>query len=89
LAKFEGKCSNCKKVHYSDRKNDIIICDCWLYCPLCGAEMAPYTPDLAANVYGKDGKRDLLILRVCNNIAAHSDKSPFFSQQKPIEVELS
>jgi len=51
--------------------------------------MEPYTPDLAANTYALDGKRDLLILRVCNNIAAHSDKSPFFSQQKPIEVELS
>jgi hypothetical protein len=50
--------------------------------------MEPYTPDLAANTYGKDGKRDLLILRVCNNVAGHSDHSPFFSVQKPVEVEL-
>jgi hypothetical protein len=51
--------------------------------------MEPYTPDLAANVYGLDGKRDLLILRVCNNVAGHSDHSPFFSVLKPIEVELT
>jgi hypothetical protein len=51
--------------------------------------MEPYTPDLAANTYAKDGKRDLLILRVCNNSVAHFDKSPFFGTQKPVEVELS
>jgi len=43
--------------------------------------MKPYTPDLTPNVYGKDGKRDMEILMVCNN---HS--SPFFSTQKPVEV---
>lgn len=88
MAKFEGKCSKCGKVHYSDYK-DIVVCDCWKYCPLCGAEMAPYTPDLAANTYGMDGKRDLQILMVCNNSAAHADGSPFYSKVKPVEVELN
>jgi len=50
--------------------------------------MEPYTPDLAANTYGKDGKRDLLILRICNNVAGHSDHSPFFSTLQPVQVEL-
>jgi hypothetical protein len=50
--------------------------------------MAPYIPDLAPNTYGKDGKRDMLILRVCNNVVEHSDHSPFFSILKPVEVEL-
>jgi len=43
--------------------------------------MKRYTPDLTANVYGKDGKRDMEILMVCNN---HSPM--FFSTQKPVEV---
>jgi hypothetical protein len=81
LPKFEGKCPNCGKTHYSDRKGDIVLCDCWEYCPLCGAEMQRYTPDLTANVYGKDGKRDMEVLMVCNN---HSPM--FFSTQKPVEV---
>jgi len=83
LPKFQGKCSNCERAHYSDRKGAIIICDCWRYCPLCGAEMAPYTPDLAPNTYGMDGKRDLKILMVCTNCSP-----PFYSSQKPVEVNL-
>ncbi|MEM2107831.1 MAG: hypothetical protein QXL10_00905 [Candidatus Bathyarchaeia archaeon] len=67
---------------------DIVVCDCWLYCPICGALMEPHTPDLAANLYALDGKRDLLVLRICNNVAAHPDNHPFFSTLKPIEVEL-
>jgi len=51
--------------------------------------MQAYTPDLAPNTYGKDGKRDLQILLVCNNVSAHADKSPFYSKLKPVEVELS
>jgi len=45
--------------------------------------MEPYTPDLAPKTYGMDGKRDLKILRVCNE---HSP--PFFSTLKPVEVEM-
>jgi hypothetical protein len=81
MTKFEGKCLQCGKVHYSNRKDGVAVCDCWRYCPLCGAEMVPYTPDLAPSVYGIDGKRELAILMACVN---HS--SPFFSTQKPVEV---
>jgi hypothetical protein len=89
LAKFSGKCSKCGKVYYSDRKGDIVVCDCYRYCPVCGAEMTPYTPDLAPNTYGKDGKRELQILMVCNNVSAHADNSPFYSKLKPVQVELT
>jgi len=51
--------------------------------------MAPYTPDLPPKTYGKGEKRDLLIIMVCNNFAAHPDNAPFFSKQKPVEVELT
>jgi len=51
--------------------------------------MIPHIPDLAPKTYGKDGKRDLQIMMVCNNTAAHPDNSPFYSAQKPVEVELS
>ena len=81
MAKYEGKCPQCGKVHISDRKGDVAVCDCWRYCPMCGAEMTIYMPDLAPNVYSVDGKRELAVLMECTR---HS--SPFFSTQKPVEV---
>ena len=81
MAKHEGKCSLCGKAHYSDRKGDIVVCDCWKNCPTCGAEMTPYEPDLAMNTYGFDDRRDLNVLMACT---LHSP--PFFSTQKPVEV---
>ncbi|HDD70465.1 hypothetical protein CW707_00395 [Candidatus Bathyarchaeota archaeon] len=81
MGEYEGKCPRCGKIHYSKRKGDRVVCDCWLYCPICGEEMTPYTPDLTPNTYGLDGKRDMTILRVC---ARHSP--PFFSTQKPVEI---
>lgn len=77
---FVGRCPRCGRTYYSRRK-ETVVCDCWRYCPVCGAEMQPYTPDLTPNVYAKDGKHDLEVLMVCNN---HSP--PFFSTQKPVEV---
>ncbi|MEM3699837.1 MAG: hypothetical protein QXL57_03085 [Candidatus Bathyarchaeia archaeon] len=81
MLKFEGKCPSCGKTHYSNRKDDIVVCDCYRLCPLCGAEMEPYPSDLAPNTYAADGKRDLAILMVCSH---HSP--PFFSTRKPVEV---
>jgi len=46
--------------------------------------MTPYTPDTTASTYGSGGKHDLLIVMVCNN-----HNPPFYSEVKPIEVELS
>jgi hypothetical protein len=81
MAEFEGKCPSCGKVHRSDRRGDIVVCDCWRYCPLCGTEMTPYTPDTTPKTYGTNGKRDLTVLMVCT---LHSP--PFFGKQKPVEV---
>ena len=65
-----------------------MVCVCWEVCPECGLSMEPYVPDLCPDSYGLDGKRDLQILKVCNNLAGHSSHSPYFSRVKPIEVEL-
>jgi len=81
MAKYEGKCSRCSKTFRSHRKDDIVVCDCWKTCPTCGAEMTPFTPDLAMNTYGSDDRRDLAVLMVCT---LHSPT--FFSNQKPVEV---
>jgi len=81
MAEYEGKCPKCGKVHNSEREGDIVVCGCWLYCPICGEEMTPYTPDLAPNTYGMDGKRDFAVLMVCTH-----HFSPFYSAQKPVEV---
>lgn len=81
MAAYEGKCSQCGKTHYSHRKGDLVVCDCWRYCPLCCAEMTPYSPDLTANTYGVDGKSDLAIIMICSN-----HNPPFHSDQKPVEV---
>jgi predicted nucleic acid-binding Zn-ribbon protein len=88
LAAFTGKCGRCGREYYADSKVPV-VCGCWEQCPQCGERMEPYVPDLVPSAYGKDGKRDLLILRVCNNSAVHADKSSFYSEQKPVEVELS
>ncbi|MGQ9530141.1 MAG: hypothetical protein ACUVQX_00905 [Candidatus Bathycorpusculaceae bacterium] len=81
MLKYEGKCPSCGKIHYSSRKGEIVICDCWQHCPLCEAEMSPYAPDLTLNTYGADAKRELAILMVCTH---HSP--PFFSTKKPVGV---
>ena len=87
LVDFVGKCSRCGREYHS-KHDAVVVCDCWTKCPLCSQEMKPYTPDLTPNTYGLDGKHDLQILKVCNNLADHSSHSPFYSDRKPIEVEL-
>ena len=66
-----------------------VVCDCWERCPECGARMEPFTPDLCPDSYGLGGKRDLLVVRVCNNLVGHADHSPIYSEVKPVEVELT
>ncbi|MBS7633880.1 hypothetical protein KEJ15_09780 [Candidatus Bathyarchaeota archaeon] len=85
---FQGKCPRCGQIYHSRYRTDVIVCDCWRKCPICGAEMQPYTPD-PTTTYTKDGKRELAILMVCNNTSEHPSNSPFYSTQKPVEVELS
>ena len=51
--------------------------------------MVDFTPDLCPGSYGLDGKRDLLVVRVCNNLVGHADHAPIYSEVKPVEVELT
>jgi hypothetical protein len=87
FVEFLGKCSRCGREYHS-KHLAVVVCDCWTTCPLCSQEMLPYTPDLTPNMYCSDGKHDLQILKVCNNLVGHSDHSPFYSDRKPVEVEL-
>jgi hypothetical protein len=45
--------------------------------------MQPHQPDLTPKTYAKDGKYDFNVFYVCYN---HSP--PYYSTQKPAEVEL-
>ncbi len=81
MARYEGRCPRCGKTYQSNRKDDIVVCDCWKNCPICGEEMTPHAPDLATNTYGSNHRRDLKVLMVCT---LHSPN--FFSVQKPVEV---
>ena len=87
MAVFSGKCSRCRREYYGDH-SDVVVCSCWEKCPECGLSMEAYVPDLCPGSYGLDGKRDLLVLKVCNNLAGHSSHSPIFSRVKPVEVKL-
>jgi hypothetical protein len=78
----EGKCSRCGKILRRLRPADVAVCDCYLYCPLCGKEMVPYTPDLTPVTY--EPEKGLEVFYVCNN---HTP--PYYSKQKPVEVKLS
>jgi hypothetical protein len=87
LAEFLGSCSRCGREYHADH-SDVVVCDCWEQCPICCQKMTPYTPDLSPSTYAQDGKRDWLILRVCNNLVGHPNHSPHFSSQQPIQIEL-
>ncbi len=93
----EGVCGECgKTIRRRSPVPIVVTCSCYRYCPLCGAEMNPYTPDLNPRSYRRedDPGWDLLgvatkseatveTLYVCNN---HTP--PHYSSQKPVEVLL-
>jgi ssDNA-binding Zn-finger/Zn-ribbon topoisomerase 1 len=78
----EGKCPVCGKRMIRKRPSDLAICDCYEYCPLCGAKMQPFTPDLTPRIY--EPEKGLEVFYVCNN-----HMPPYYSKQKPVEVHLS
>jgi len=78
----QGKCSVCGKLLIRKRPADLAVCDCYEYCPLCGARMTPFTPDLTPTTY--ESEKGFDILYVCNN---HTP--PYYSGQKPVEVKLT
>lgn len=85
----EGTCSKCGKTLRRRRPADIAVCDCYLYCPLCGKKMQPYTPDLTPSTYGPieseeatgDTESPMNILYFCASCR-------YYSAQVPVEVKL-
>ena len=78
----EGTCNRCGKTLRRKRPADLAVCSCYEYCPLCGAKMTPYTPDLTPSTY--DPEKGLEVFYVCNK---HTP--PYYSTQKPVEVKLT
>jgi hypothetical protein len=76
-----AKCPRCGRTHRLKSRGDMVVCDCWRICPVCGAEMTPYRLDTAPKTYALEGLRELQVLMVCTR---HSP--PFYSVQKPVEV---
>ena len=75
----EGKCGICGKTLRRRRPADYAVCDCYIFCPLCGAKMTAYSPDLSQHAY-ESGELDVLFQ--CPNCC-------YKSKQKPVEVRLS
>jgi len=92
----EGKCPVCGKLLIRKRPANLAVCDCYEYCPLCGAKMTPFTPDLTPSTYRaeeshalkgqtvEDVEAGIKTIMVCNN---HTP--PYPSKQKPVEVRLT
>jgi hypothetical protein len=75
----EGVCGVCGKTLRRRRPADVGVCDCYLYCQLCGTKMVPYTPDLSPTTY-ESGEIDVLFQ--CPNCG-------YKSKTKPQEVRLT
>jgi|YelNatPaOPRAMG01_1025707.scaffolds.fasta_scaffold03102_10 hypothetical protein len=82
MENLAGKCPKCGRTHQLRSREDMVVCDCWRICPICGGEMTPYTPDTAPKTYALNGLRELQVLMVCTR---HSP--PFYGMQKPVEVK--
>ena len=78
----EGKCGVCGKTLRRRRPADYAVCECYMYCPLCGEKMMSYTPDLSPITYNPE--KGLNFLYVCNKHTL-----PYYSKQKSVEVPLS
>ena len=93
----QGVCSSCgKKIRRDSPVPIVVTCDCYRICPLCGALMEPYVPDLNPTTYRNEddpawdplanAERDeplTVMVYVCR---MHSP--PFFSNKIPVEVQL-
>lgn len=77
-----GKCDRCGKTYTRKRPAFPILCDCYKFCPLCGQEMTPYTPDLTPTIH--QSEKGQKVLYVCNN---HTP--PYYSTQTSVEVVLT
>ena len=93
----QGVCESCGKT--IRRKSPIplvVSCDCYKECPLCGAPMEPYVPDLSPRAYrneddpewdplGSAEKDEASTLTV---YACYNHNPPYYSTRLSIEVKL-
>jgi len=85
----EGVCPECGKTLQRRRPADLAVCDCYMYCPICGKKMTPYTPDLTPSTYGPieseeatgDTESPINILYYCPDCK-------YYSALPPVEVIL-
>lgn len=91
-----GTCPVCGKILRRRRPADYALCDCFRYCPLCGKEMKPFSPDLTPSTYGAEedfalkGQAAESPRWTVETIYVCCDHSPpYYSSQKPVEVKLS
>jgi len=75
-----GTCPRCGKTLIRRRPASVAVCDCWMYCPLCGGRMEAYTPPSDLRQYEAG---DLDTVMICRN---HTP--PYKSKVKPVEVKL-
>jgi len=54
----EGTCPRCGRLWRRRGPAGSIICDCHLYCPICGERMEPYHPDLDPLIYRSEDVLD-------------------------------
>ena len=82
-----GECRECgRKFVRSSPVPITVVCPCYRICPLCGAEMTPFKPDLDPKTYDATGEQEWTVdtLYYCPN---HTP--PYYSSQKPVEVMLT
>jgi len=86
----KGACPECgKEIVRLSPVPLTVVCDCFKKCPICGAEMAPYTPVLSPSTYGPiksdvaKGDTDHPV-----DIQYHCQACDYYSSLKPVEVAL-
>ena len=73
-----GRCPRCGKLLMRRRPAKVAVCNCWMYCPICGSKMQPYVPPSDPRQINKG---DLETIMVCQ-------KCGYKSKAKPAEVPL-
>jgi len=94
-----GRCPECGREYYRPEPC-IVVCPCYKICPLCGNEMTAVSPDLNPHTYRNEKGFDHTRTTIGPGLAVKSDMDietryvctnhtpPYYSDMKPIEVEL-